>query len=169
MIIDEIRTFNKNLDLNPIGTPYQITSSERRPFQRAGSVAVAFSTEAEANRAIRNRLYIAGISVRVEKLFSTARTTQCSKCQGFGHLDHYCKREPKCRLCGERHLTTQHSCNLCKAKGACVHLTPKCANCKEAHQANHKQCEAFLTLKNRPITTTTTSSNNTRINQETAL
>ena len=22
MIIDEIRTFNKNLDLNPIGTPY---------------------------------------------------------------------------------------------------------------------------------------------------
>ena len=80
MIIDEIRTFNKNLDLNPIGTPYWITSSERRPFQRVGSVAIAFSIEAEANRAIRNRLYIAGISVRVEKLFSTARTTQYSKC-----------------------------------------------------------------------------------------
>jgi len=39
MIIDEIKTFNKGL--NPIGTPYWLSSAEKRSTQRAGSVAVA--------------------------------------------------------------------------------------------------------------------------------
>ena len=73
LVKDEISTFNKGL--NPIGTPYWLTSAEKRLGQRAGSVAVAFATREEANRAIRNRLYIAGISVRVEQLYSTAPTT----------------------------------------------------------------------------------------------
>jgi hypothetical protein len=103
LVIDEVRTFNKGL--NPIGTPYWLSSPENRAIYRAGSVVVAFATAEEASRAIRHRLYIAGISVRVEKLYSTASTTQCSKCQGFGHLENYCKREPICRLCGEKHST----------------------------------------------------------------
>jgi hypothetical protein len=148
LVSDEIQTFNKGL--KPIGTPYWLTSAEKRLTQRGGSIAVAFATEEEANRAIRNRLYIAGISVWVEKLYSTAPTTQCQKCQGFGYLENRCKKGPFCKLCGERHTTQQHHCNSCQAKGTrCQHLAPKCVNCQESHTADTRSCEVLLAIKNK--------------------
>ncbi|TVY22143.1 hypothetical protein LHYA1_G009162, partial [Lachnellula hyalina] len=48
LVKDEIRTFNK---------------AENRLKQIAGSVAIAFATPEEASAAVRNRLYIAGISI----------------------------------------------------------------------------------------------------------
>jgi hypothetical protein len=153
LIVEEITTFNK--DLVPIGTPYWLTASDKRLSQQAGSVVVAFATANEASRAIRHRLYVAGISVRVEKLYWTASTTQCSKCQGYGHLESYCKRHPRCRLCGESHATQQHTCNTCRIKGSkCAHLVPNCINCKEAHTADFKSCEVLRAIKNRKTTTT---------------
>jgi len=59
LVVDEIQTFNKGL--KPIGTPYWLTSSDKRQNQRAGSIVVAFATEDKANQAIRHRLYIGGI------------------------------------------------------------------------------------------------------------
>ena len=148
LIVDEIKTFNKGF--TPIGTPYWLTSASNRQNQLAGSVAIAFATEEEAKRAIKNRLYIAGISVRVEKLYTTAPSTQCTKCQGFGHLDSYCKKTPKCALCSEDHATIQHYCTSCKTKGKkCIHLAPNCANCKQAHTATDKCCEVYLAAKTR--------------------
>jgi hypothetical protein len=155
LITDEIKTFNKGF--TPIGTPYWITPKDRRAVQQAGSVAVAFATAEEANRAIRHRLYIGGISVRVEKLYSTAPTSQCRKCQGYGHLDSYCKKAPSCRLCGGKHATLEHACNTCNAKGTkCQHLVPKCSNCREAHTADSKECQVLLAIKTKKATTTTT-------------
>jgi hypothetical protein len=152
LVVEEIQTFNKGL--KPIGTPYWLTSVEKRSTQRAGSVAVAFATKEEADRAIRNRLYIAGISVRVEKLYSTAPTTQCQKCQGFGHLENHCKKGPFCKFCGDKHATQQHLCNSCQAKGRrCQHLAPKCANCREPHTADTKSCEVLLAIKHKDTTT----------------
>ncbi|CAJ2645491.1 unnamed protein product [Trifolium pratense] len=114
MIKNEVSTFTKGL--NPIGMPHWISTKENRQVKKAGSVAIAFATEAEANKAIRNRLYIAGISVRVTKFFSVAPTTQCDNCQAFGHLSSYCRKQPRCGLCGDRHSTQQHHCNACQAK-----------------------------------------------------
>jgi hypothetical protein len=154
LIIDEIKTFNKGF--TPVGTPYWITPKDKRAVQLAGSVAIAFATAKEANRAIRHRLYIGGISVRVEKLYSTAPTSQCRKCQGFGHLESYCKRAPSCRLCGDKHATPEHACNTCNTKGTkCQHLAPKCSNCKEAHTADSKECQVLLAIKTKKATTTT--------------
>jgi hypothetical protein len=148
LVVEEIKTFNKGL--TPIGTPYWLTPAEKRSDQRAGSVAVAFATEEEASRAIRQRLYVGGISVRVEKYWPAAPTTQCKNCQGFGHLDNHCWKGPRCQLCGEGHSTHQYHCNTCHTKGKwCIHLAPKCANCREAHTANTKACEVFLAVKNK--------------------
>ena len=74
LIVEEIKTFNKGL--TPIGRPYWATSREKREsgLIRSGSVVVAFPTEAQAKRAIHNRLYIAGISARVEKYYTIAST-----------------------------------------------------------------------------------------------
>lgn len=148
MIKDEITTFNKGL--KPIGMPYWISTVENRLVKKAGSVAIAFATEEEASRAIRNRLYIAGISVRVSKFYTVAPTTQCSKCQGFGHLDNYCRKDPKCGLCGDEHSTVQHFCSVCKTKGkSCNHLAPKCVNCTGDHVSGSKSCQVFQSLKNK--------------------
>jgi hypothetical protein len=150
LVVDEITTFNQGF--KPIGTPYWLTTEAKRKNQLAGSVVVAFATEEEANRAIRQRLYIAGISVRVEKLYSVAPTTQCGKCQGYGHLDNNCKKAPRCQLCSENHATTQHKCSICPIKGAkCPHLAPKCSNCKGAHTANTETCEILLAIKSKAL------------------
>lgn len=153
LVVDEIKTFNQGF--TPIGTPYWLTHASKRTNQQAGSVVVAFATEQEANRAIRQRLFIAGISVRCEKLHSTAATTQCNNCQGYGHLDSYCKRQAVCRLCAEKHSTPQHHCSTCNTKGTrCQHLAPKCINCSQAHVANTKTCEVFVAINNKRAATT---------------
>lgn len=148
LLVDEIKTFNNGL--YPIGTPYWLTSPEKRTSQLAGSVAVAFATQEEATRAIRNRLYIAGSSLRVEKFYNITPSTQCKTCQGYGHFENRCKMSPRCRLCGEEHATQQHSCTLCKTKGAkCPHLAPRCANCKEAHTSDSPSCQLLIAIKSR--------------------
>ena len=124
--------------------------------QKADSMIISFATEEEAKRAIKNRLYIADISARVIKYTSIALTTQCIKCQGHGHIDQYCKRPANCNLCAESHNTVQHYCNICKAKGKkCIHLEPKCINCKAAHTANDKNCEIYIAIKERTNSTIT--------------
>ncbi|KAF1981140.1 hypothetical protein K402DRAFT_425666 [Aulographum hederae CBS 113979] len=78
----EIPLYNDGIQV--IGDSYWLTSAEKRQVQKAGSIVVAFATEKEASFCIRNRVYIAGISARVEKINSTPANAQCRKCQGFG-------------------------------------------------------------------------------------
>jgi hypothetical protein len=142
---DEIETFNQHLGAKVIGYPAWLTPRERRETQRTGSIVIAFRTEEEARRAIRNRLYIAGASCRAEKLLLTARSTQCRRCQGFGHLARHCKKEEKCVRCGGNHNSRAHQCTACKDNCNCP---PKCANCQRDHEANSKECEVYLTQRN---------------------
>jgi hypothetical protein len=163
LVLEEIKTFNKGLE--PIGQPYWATSKEKRDsgLQRAGSVVVAFPTEAQANRAIKNRLLIAGISAKVVKYHTISSTAQCTRCAGYGHLDSICKKDPKCLLCGEGHVTENHYCSICKKKGKkCPHVTTKCSNClSTTHSASSKLCEVYLAIKQ--ATTTTASASATSI------
>jgi hypothetical protein len=152
LIKDEIRVFNKGL--KPIGTPYWLTSLAKRqdPFQTAGSVAIAFATLDEAKRAISNRLYIAGISVKAEELYSTSPTSQCPTCQAFGHLENRCRGTITCAFCAENHPTRDHACSLCRTKGAsCKHLVPKCSNCLGPHLATNPSCEVRKALFNTTL------------------
>lgn len=145
----EISLYNNGLQV--IGDPYWLTSAEKRQVQKAGSIVAAFATEKEASTCIRNRVYIAGISARVEKVYSTPMNAQCRQCQGFGHLENRCRNHAKCQICGESHPTVQHLCNTCQTRGKkCMHTLPKCANCKEPHTADAKDCEVRLAIQHRP-------------------
>ncbi|EDN91104.1 hypothetical protein SS1G_00507 [Sclerotinia sclerotiorum 1980 UF-70] len=104
LILEEIKTFNP--EFKPIGTPFWLTPSSKRAHQREGAIVIAFATKSEAELAIRKRLYIAGTSTRVEKFYESKPTTQCQKCQGFGHQDTHCRRDPSCGLCGGKHITS---------------------------------------------------------------
>ena len=54
---------------------------------------------------------------------------RCHNCQRFGHHKEKCTRPPTCKNCGKNgnHLDYQQ--------------TPKCANCKENHLADSKECK----------------------------
>ena len=155
LIISEIKTFNKGL--SPIGRPYWATKKEYRDSGNlnSGTIIVAFPNEEQQRRAISNRLYIAGISTRVAKFIATSSTAQCNKCTGFGHSELLCKREPKCILCAENHMISNHNCSICKKKGAkCSHLVIKCTNCQNTtYSANSKLCEVYLAIKNKTTNT----------------
>jgi hypothetical protein len=143
MLKNEVKTFNKELNLNIIGTPYWLTSKQKRenPDSFKGSAIVTFETEAQAQRAIRQRLMVAGFSARVEKLHSCSPTSQCTKCGRYGHVYNYCKKDDACLICAENHATPQHYCTICDVTGkACAHTTHRCTNCSGDHPAYSKTC-----------------------------
>ncbi|KAI1004884.1 hypothetical protein K3495_g3338 [Podosphaera aphanis] len=90
-ICEEIRVFNKGFHI--IGQPYLLTPKETSN-QVAGSVVVAFETEAEARQATSKKLIISGRSLMAEKYLSIPATTQCSRCQRFGHMEKSCRLAP---------------------------------------------------------------------------
>ena len=142
IIKNEIETFNKGLKV--VGKPYWLTKADRRQQQETGTICVAFATERESLQAIRNRLYVLGVSVRAEKLHATPPTSQCQKCQRFGHSETRCSNPHTCKICAGRHATTVHKCNICNAKGrSCVHTIPVCTNCRGTHTADSKLCEIY--------------------------
>ena len=157
LVLEEIKTFNKGLE--PIGQPYQATSKEKRDsgLQRAGLVVVAFPTEIQANRAIKNRLLIAGISTKVVKYYTISSTIQYTRCAGYGYLDSICKKEPKYLLYSKGHVTENHFCSICKKKGKkCPYVITKCSNyLSTIHSANSKLCEVYLAIKATIIPTIT--------------
>lgn len=150
MIKDEIKMLSQGPHV--IRNLNWLTTERRRRHQSAGSIVVAFATEKETSSAIRNRLCIAGRSLKVETLYSITPTNQCNKCQGFGHLESRCSKPEKCRICAANHHTSQHKCSSCTSEGrASVLSLIKCANCGESHKANDTSCEVYRAIKDRPL------------------
>lgn len=68
---------------------------------------------------------------------------QCFRCQGFGHTQWTCEKDPKCLKCGQEHLSY-----TCKKKRD----TPcKCANCGQDHPANYRGCPEFRKAQKFPM------------------
>lgn len=144
-ISEEISTFNNGLKV--IGQPYWITPAENRANQKAGSIVVAFETEAQAKQATSRKLIVAGRYLPTEKYLNFTPTTQCHRCQVFGHQESRCRWEAKCQFCAGPHSTKQHACSQCRAIGTkCVHLVPKCGNCNGAHTADSNECPTKVSI-----------------------
>ena len=147
-IAQEIEIFNQGLKI--IGQPYWITPEDKRITQTAGSIVVAFETEAEAKQAIRRRLIIGGQSLMAEQYLNIPATTQCTNCQGYGHIEKRCRWEAKCQLCASPHNTRQHICSICRVIGQkCIHLVPKCSNCNGNHTSDKDDCPVRKTMQER--------------------
>jgi hypothetical protein len=76
---EEIKIFN---GLKPIIKPNWLSSAENRKIKKHASVIVSFEIKAEADKALRNRLYIAGISMRTVECISKER----KKPEKFSHV-----------------------------------------------------------------------------------
>lgn len=79
-----------------------------------------------------------------ERYKSKNGITQCFKCQAFDHIASNCFKTPKCVNCAGNHL--KNECDVISENNL------KCINCGEQHQANYRQCPAYikqLTLKHK--------------------
>ncbi len=85
---EEIPLFNNGLKI--VGNPFWLTKEEHRASKATATACIAFATEEEALKAIKQKLYILGLSVKAEKLHSTSPLEQCQKCQQFGHIKARC-------------------------------------------------------------------------------
>jgi hypothetical protein len=101
------------------------------------SIVIAFDNEAAAQKILKKRLFIAGISVRTAKYEEKDAAIQCQKCQKFGHTTSSCKSLAICQFCAQNHPTRLHVCRICETVGElCIHTAVKCSNCTGNHTAN---------------------------------
>ncbi|KAF2147589.1 uncharacterized protein K452DRAFT_217345, partial [Aplosporella prunicola CBS 121167] len=96
-----------------------LTSKQKRENQLVGSVTVAFRTEKDRRLAISQRLYIAGVSYRVENLLSIPRDQLYRNYNKKGHETSRYTRQPQYDIYSKRtYRTDQHQYNYtgCKTK-----------------------------------------------------
>ena len=77
--------------------------------------------------------------VEIEAIKTPKFIPQCKKCQGYGHTQNYCGKEPRCVKCAGKHSTTE-----CKKSASSA---PKCLHCGEAHPANYRGCAVAKQLQ----------------------
>jgi hypothetical protein len=102
-----------------------------------------------AQRIVNKGLYLLTSLLKATQYRAARPIDNCGKCQQLGHHQDVCKSPVKYRLCGQQHETKDHQCDSeglgCKKGKRCQHTTLKCANCKEAHAANDKNCPHRIT------------------------
>ena len=139
---NEIETFNSGLKL--LRNPNWLSSEENRQAKRHASIVFAVDDAEQAQRAVKNRLYVAGLQLVAESYKSADDKTQCQKCQRLGHSTKDCVNQEYCQICAENHHTRQHKCHICQTMGVeCPHTKLKCRNCGENHRANSQICSIW--------------------------
>jgi len=78
---------------------------------------------------------------KVEKIFSSSKSSHCTKCWKFGHSFHQCPSlNPSCPFCWLHHTKAEHRCpntscpkggNLKPVLSCCPLLVVSCPNCQE--------------------------------------
>jgi len=113
----ELTTYNPGLVM--ASTPRWLTKPEQRKDKKASSVVIVLSGNKAQDVASRPRLFAFSATLRAERKLRFGPTTQCAKCQKFGHYTNKCNNPPACRWCSSPHLTGAHSCptSTCSANG----------------------------------------------------
>lgn len=85
---------------------------------------------------------ILNMAIKIEPLRKNTKIIpQCKRCQGFNHMQVYCRKESRCVKCAGKYLT--RNCNISRL------TAPKCINCKGSHPANYRGCEVAKGLQKR--------------------
>ena len=103
-----------------------------RPDGQPSSLVLILLPKEDRGRVFNELTEINGIKIRVETQQSRFRSTQCHRCQLFGHSQAKCTAQPRCVKCAGDHLTT--TCTKSKDTAA------TCANCKGSHPASYQGC-----------------------------
>lgn len=90
--------------------------------------------------------YIDRVVVRWEYYRQSSGTTQCQRCQLFGHGARNCRLSSKCVKCGGDHITKDCDIDVDANNKKLL----RCANCNGNHTANYSKCPSrikYINLK----------------------
>ncbi len=139
---DEIETFNSGFKL--LRDSNWLSSEENRQEKRHASIVFAVDSAEQAQKAIKKKLYIAGVQLVAESYKSAETKTQCQKCQRLEHSTRHCINQEYCQICAEKHYTKHHKCHICQiVRIECSHSKLKCRNCDENHKSNSQICSIW--------------------------
>jgi hypothetical protein len=163
LLKEEIKTFN---GIEPLAVNW-LSSSQNRQNKMHASIVIALDSEETAQKVIKNRLFIAGKSVRTAK-FEFKTSEQCLKCQQFGHTTFSCKNLAVCQFCALNHPTRLHTCKICNIVGEiCIHTNIKCSNCNGKHTASSKECSIVIAAASKKLNSNSISIDSDSENMET--
>jgi hypothetical protein len=124
--------------------PRWLTTAENRQEKAASSMVITLA----GPKLRHSKMLLFNRECDVRQYIPFCDTTQCSRCQHFGHPAALCKAAPACAVCAQPHLSHQHPCNIpaCSKGRRCVHPPLCCALCQQPHKATDRSCPAFLAL-----------------------
>lgn len=106
--------------------------------------------------------YVNRVVVRWEYYRQSSGTTQCQKCQLFGHGSRNCRLASKCVKCGGDHVTKECDVDVDANNKKLL----RCANCNGNHTANYSKCPTRIDyIKLKQSISTNRRPNTGKINQ----
>lgn len=138
-----IRELNLNINIIKI-TKYQTTKSKAEN-RDLGVWLIQLHPSSDIEKFMSLK-YILHQRIQLEKLI-VKQTSQCRRCQRFGHVASNCNMAYRCVKC-----TDQHNPGECPLSTITEgeSKTPKCVNCGETgHPASYRRCPKYLDLINR--------------------
>jgi hypothetical protein len=143
----EIETTYPSLQMGQ--TPRWLTSPERRQGKEASSMVVTFVGEMTKKSLGATSLALFNRECNIAEYISFGPSTQCNKCQQFGHPTQRCTASDHvCAVCAQQHPTRNHPCAIgnCKAGHSCSHPPIRCANCQQPHKASDRNCPTYVKI-----------------------
>jgi len=142
-------------------TPCWLTSPEPHQGKEASSMIITFVGEMTKKSLGVTNLTMFNRECTIAKHITFSPTTQCNKCQTFGHPTQHCTASNHtCTVCAQPHPTKDHRCAItnCRAGHSCNDLRIRCINCLQPHQASDRSCSTHvkITLEKRRDNAATT-------------
>lgn len=138
----EIRPEEVEEDLRDMGFPV-LGAKRMKRFKEDLPMVLVDLEKSEEGKKIFGIREVVGMKVKAEPKRKPTVSSQCYRCQMFGHVQYKCTAQYKCMRCAEDHPSFE-----CPKKGK--RFTPTCANCGGEHHAASKECEAHpIRIKER--------------------
>jgi len=130
-------------------TPRWLTQADRREHKANSTIVMTLAGNIKKAQIGRQHLIVCNRQCELDDYIAYGKTTQCRKCQAYGHPAALCQNNPRCAVCAEPHETKEHPCSLpiCKKGPACTHPPIRCANCDALHKASDPNCPERIKLR----------------------
>jgi hypothetical protein len=130
-------------------TPRWLTPADRREHKANSTIVLTLTGNVKKTDIGRQNLIVGNRQCQLDDYISFGRSTQCRKCQAYGHPAALCQNDPRCAVCAESHETREHPCTLptCRKGPTCTHPPIRCANCGTPHKASDPNCPERIKLR----------------------
>jgi hypothetical protein len=130
-------------------TPRWLIPADRRELKANSTIVMTLIGNIKKAQIGRQHLIVCNRQCELDDYIAYGRSTQCRRCQAYGHPAALCRNNPRCAVCAEPHDTKEHPCTLpiCKKGPACTHPPIRCANCEAPHKASDPNCPERIKLR----------------------